>query len=354
MTQEYFLEKARSVHGYKYNYPNLPITMNLNTNIDIEFNSIIHTQKVVKHLMGRSPEKNTPKKTTEKFIEEAKKVWGNKYDYSKVVYDGALKPVIIILDGIEFSQIAITHLKGKAPEKNLTQENFIRKSKIKHGNKYDYSLVKFVSGDIPVMIGYNGIFYLQKPYQHLNSCPEKIKLAIRKTTKCFVKESNLVHDFKYIYDKTDYIKNQIKVTITCPIHGDFTQTPLSHIQGNGCPRCNESRGERYIHQFLKKNNINYNRQHKFKDCRNILELPFDFYIPSMRTCIEFDGKQHYEPITHFGGLKAFETLKINDKIKSDYCEENYINLIRIKYDQDVEKCLYENLKELIKIKLHRA
>jgi hypothetical protein len=59
-----------------------------------------------------------------------------------------------------------------------------------------------------------------------------------------------------------------------------------------------------------------------------------FIYQSKRTCIEFDGKQHFQPIEHFGGLKAYESLKINDKIKENYCEDNYINLIRIKYDQN--------------------
>ena len=53
----------------------------------------------------------------------------------------------------------------------------------------------------------------------------------------------------------------------------------------------------------------------------------------MHTIIEFDGLQHFEPIKHFGGQEAFEKLKTNDKIKNYYCEDNYINLIRIKYDE---------------------
>ena len=70
----------------------------------------------------------------------------------------------------------------------------------------------------------------------------------------------------------------------------------------------------------------------------------------MRTCIEFDGKQHFQPMEFFGGMKAFESLKINDKIKSDYCEDNYIDLIRIRYDQidDIHQILWDNLKNRIK------
>jgi len=350
MTKQEFLDRSRKIHGYKYEYLNLSDKVLSTDYLDLRYNGLAYRQKVSKHLIGRCPEKNTPKKTQEEFLKQCEETWGNKYDYSLTKYDGALKKIKIIYDGVIFEQDAVSHISGQAPEKTLTKENFIRKSKLKHGNKYDYSLVNYISGDKAVMIGYNGIFYLQKPYQHLRSCPENLKLAIRKTTKKFVTESNLIHDFKYIYDKSDYKKNQIKVTITCPIHGDFDQTPLSHIQGCGCPHCHESHGEKEISKILKKLNIHFDRQKKFPGCRNICELPFDFYIPSAGTLIEFDGKQHFQPIDHFGGIQAYETLKINDKIKSDYCEENYINLVRIRYDQieDIEKILWENLKTFIK------
>ena len=348
MTKQEFLEKAREKHGYKYNYPSLPDKVLSNENVDIEYKGEIYQQRVVKHiLLGRCPEKNTPSKTTEQFIGEATEVWGDKYDYSLVEYKGALKKVKIIFDGVIFEQVAVQHLNGQSPEKNLTLENFIRKSKLKHGDKYDYSQVKFKDGNTAVMIGYQGIYYLQKPYLHLSGKrPENIKLSIKKTNRQFINESNQVHDFKYTYDKLDYISNQTKVIITCPIHGDFNQRPLSHTQGNGCPNCNESKGEKEIVKFLNKYKVDHERQKKFHDCRNIFELPFDFYIPSKRTCIEFDGIQHYQPVEHFGGLKAYESLKINDKIKEEYCEDNYINLIRIKYDQfdETHQILWNNLK----------
>ena len=347
MTKQEFLEKAREKHGYKYNYPNLPEKILSNQIIDIEYDGVIYQQRVVKHiLLGRCPEKNTPSKTTEQFIEESRQIWGDKYDYSLVKYTGALKKVKIIYEGVTFEQVAVQHLSGSSPEKNLNRENFIRKSTLKHGDKYDYSLVKFVDGNTAVLIGFQGTFYLQKPYHHLSgNCPEKLKLAVRKTNKQFITEANQVHNFKYKYDKTEYLYTNKKVIITCLIHGDFKQTPLSHIQGSGCPNCNESKGEKIISKFLDFNKINYTRQKKFENCKNKHQLPFDFYIPSKRTCIEFDGEQHFQPVDYFGGIKAYEQLKINDKIKNDYCEENYINLIRIRYDQmdKIEEFLKRNL-----------
>jgi len=351
MTKQEFLDRARDVHGYKYQYPNLSDKVLSNQYIDIIYNDVLYKQKVVKHiLLRRCPEKNTPTKTTKQFISEARKVWGDKYDYSLSEYIGALDKVKIIYDGIVFEQVAISHLKKMAPEDNSNRDFFIKRSKDKWGDKYDYSLVDYVNGKTKVKIIYNGDIYEQTPNGHLSYAPEKIKLSVRKTTEQFIKEANIIHDNKFNYDKTDYVKNQTKVTITCPIHGDFTQRPISHLQGNGCSNCNESKGEKEIAKFLNKHHINYDRQHKFPDCKNIFQLPFDFYIPSMRTCIEFDGEQHFLPLSFFGGKEALDKLKINDKIKSDYCEDNYISLIRIRYDQidDIWRILWDNLKTHIK------
>jgi len=336
MTREEFLEKARDKHGYKYEYPNLSEKVLSSDSIDILYKGVLYKQKVVKHiLLGRCPEKNTPIKTTEQFIKEAKEIWGDKYDYSLANYKGATKPLKVIFDGIIFEQIASSHLRGMAPELNMNRDWFIKRAKDKWGDKYDYSLVEYKDCKKKVKIIYKktGEIFEQTPHLHLYRAPENIRLAIRKTTEQFIKEANIIHDFRFSYDKTNYIKNQIKVIINCPIHGDFEQRPLSHLQGNGCPNCSESKGEKIIAKYLDKNNISYYRQHKFDDCKNIFQLPFDFYIPKYRTCIEFDGKQHYEPADFFGGIEAFEKLKINDRIKDDYCEDNFINIIRIRYDQ---------------------
>jgi hypothetical protein len=341
MRKEEFLERARETHGYKYKYPTLSDKILSQDTIDIEYNGVIYKQKVVKHiLLGRCPEKNTATKTTEQFIKEAIGVWGNKYDYSLVEYKGALKKVKILFDGMIFEQTAISHLRMLAPELNMNLEYFIKKSTEKWGNKYDYSLVNYVKSDKKVKIIFNDIIYEQTPSRHLYGAPEKIFL--KKTNEQFINESNIVHDNKFSYDKVEYVKNQIKVIITCPIHGDFKQTPLSHLQGNGCNNCTESKGEKVIAKYLDKNNISYYRQHKFDDCKNIFQLPFDFYIPKIRTVIEFDGIQHFQPVEHFGGLKAYDRLKINDNIKNDYCEDNYIELIRIGYNQ------FNNINEILK------
>lgn len=104
-----------------------------------------------------------------------------------------------------------------------------------------------------------------------------------------------------------------------------------------CPKCNNrSIGEQKIYEFLNSVKIETLEQYKFKDCIYKKALPFDFYLPNINTCIEFDGEQHYAPV-RFNGMDKrradlnFKKQKIRDAIKNKYCEDNNIRLIRIPY-----------------------
>lgn len=331
---ERFIFESKKIHGQKYDYSKTKF-INMKSNVIIIFNNIEYYQSPSKHLMGRCPEKGNKLKNKFEFIEDARKIWGYKYDYSLVEYKGSNVSIAILYNDNIYYQTPSQHLSGyKCEKQNIKNtDDFIKKCKERHGEKYDYSLVKYNGIEKKVKIKYNGVIYEQKAGAHLYSNGLVENIIKRRTTEEFKDISSLVHDNKYSYEKAIYVNNNTKLIITCPIHGDFEQRPSSHLQGYGCDRCNESKGEKEIAKFLNKHNINYERQKKFHNCRNVFELPFDFYIPSKRTCIEFDGKQHYQPVEFFGGLKAYEQLKINDKIKEDYCEDNYINLIRIRYDQ---------------------
>lgn len=100
-----------------------------------------------------------------------------------------------------------------------------------------------------------------------------------------------------------------------------------------------SKGEKQISEILEKLNIKFKREYKFDNCKNINVLSFDFYLPDYNFCIEYDGKQHYEPNDFFGGINSFEKIKHNDKIKNEYCKNNNIHLIRIRYDDDIDVVL---------------
>ncbi len=345
---ERFIFESKKIHGDKYDYSKVKF-INMKTNVIIILDDIEYSQSPSKHLMGRSPEKWIKLKSNKEYIEEARKVWGYKYDYSLVEYKGAHEEILIKYKNCIYKQKAIQHLLGYKCERDTikNQDDFIKKCIKRHGDKYDYSLVEYKGVEKKVKILYNGVIYEQKAGAHLYSNGLVENVIRKKTIEEFVEIANHIHNNKYNYDKSIYVNNNTKLIITCPKHGEFEQVPSSHLSGAGCSNCSESKGEKKIVKYLTQHNIEFNRQKKFDGCVGIkYKLPFDFYIPSMRTCIEFDGIQHYEPLQFFGGLEAYERLKINDKIKNDYCEDNYIDLIRIRYDQidNIESILHSILK----------
>src|SRR5208283_2322864 len=100
---------------------------------------------------------------------------------------------------------------------------------------------------------------------------------------------------------------------------------LKFIQGRRCPKCNASHGELKIKKILDINNVKNIIEYTFIDCKNIRPLPFDFYLPDLNMCIEYQGMQHYEPGDFFGGIEEFEKRQLRDSIKEKYCIDNNIN-----------------------------
>ena len=119
--------------------------------------------------------------------------------------------------------------------------------------------------------------------------------------------------------------------------GNITYTSYNNLNAGTTKSCGcnkNSKWEYFIDTYLKSLNIDFEREKKFNDCRNMQKssmLPFDFYIPSKNIAIEYDGLHHFEPITYWGGVEKFEITKRNDSIKNDYCKSNNITLLRLPY-----------------------
>jgi len=289
------------------------------------------------------------KLTLNEFIERAIEKHGNKYDYSLVVYNGGKNKVKIICPkhGV-FEQNASKHLCGDgcaacAGNKKLDNKSFIKISNKIHNNRYNYSLVKYngFENKVKIICKIHGIFE-QTPNKHIGKthrgCP-KCNGGVRKTIEHFIEQSIKIHNNKYDYSLVDYKNGKTNVKIICKEHGIFEQQPRHHINGCGCPKCKESNGEKYIEKYLKDKNIKYIRQKSFSKCKNIKPLPFDFYLTQYNMCIEFDGEQHYRVIEYFGGLDAFILRQKKDEIKTLFCKENNIKLLRIKYNENIENKL---------------
>jgi len=286
---------------------------------------------------------------------------GKKYGYELVEYTKSMNttskvPIICTEHGI-FEQKISHHMNGvgcrecQNAKMRRTLPEFIKESNEKHHNKYGYDNFVYIKdgkrGEI--ICPEHGSFY-QSPANHLSGrgCPvcgdDSQKLKCKKTINHFIKESNEKHHNKYGYDNFVYMNNHTKGNITCHEHGDFSQSPTHHLSGRGCPKCSSSKGEILIEQWLRNNNINNKMQKKFKDCRDKRLLSFDFYLPKQNICIEYDGIQHYEPVAHFGGEKTHLNVKRRDAIKTKYCKDNNIKLIRIPYTEtNVEAILKDIL-----------
>jgi len=298
--------------------------------------------------------------TQEEFIKKAINIHGNKYDYSKVIYEPAIvingkqkrtKICIICPEHGEFYQSPQNHLYGKgclscSGLKRLSKEDFIEKVKKIHGDKYNYSNVVYNNSHTKICIicPVHGQFY-QRPIGHLvgNGCPKCSTDKQRLKLKDFIDKAIIVHGDKFNYSKVDFSPANKKICIICKKHGEFFQKPHSHLKGNGCPHCMASKGEVAIKDWLVGHNICFYPQHKFDDLRgsNQIPLEFDFYIPSKNLLIEFDGRQHFEPV-QFNGIplkNAIDYLnraQYLDKVKDNYCKNKSIPLLRISY-KDKEK-----------------
>ena len=144
-----------------------------------------------------------------------------------------------------------------------------------------------------------------------------------------------------LLNKNEYIGCMDKnLKITCPDCGKvFITSYYAFMKHNGqrCPECTnvESHGEYEVRMFLEQNGINYIPQYRFNDCKYKNTLPFDFYLPDYNVLIEYDGEQHYKPV-NWGcdkdeREKLFKLTQIRDQIKTEYCKNNNIKLIRIPY-----------------------
>jgi hypothetical protein len=141
------------------------------------------------------------------------------------------------------------------------------------------------------------------------------------------------------YSTLEYKGSSNKMILFSRETGWIKQLPYNHINGF-LPKM--STGEIIIESILLKNNIQFTKQKTFENCKNIKKLRFDFYIPSKNICIEFNGKQHYNPVNHWGGIKKYLYQIKNDEIKNKFCQENNIKLIIISNNDSI----LEKIKEI--------
>lgn len=305
---EKYVEHAKIIHKEKYEYIFDKSFKNINSKIKIicpihgefyqTFNCHINQKQGCSKCYNES-KIGKYKMSTEEFIAKAKQVHGDKYDYSETIYNGLKNKVTIICKKHgKFEQVAYDHLKGfncekcKYDKNTDTKENFVKKARLVHGNKYDYS-------------------------------------------------------------KVEYVNNKTRVCIICPKHGEFWQLPLDHLLGSGCQKCNMSHLENEIKLLLEKNNIKFIYQANSNEFKWLKRQSLDFYLPDYNIAIECHGKQHFEPIDLFGGKERLEEQIERDLRKKTICHNNNITLLYYTKQKMDKECFFndkEKLLEYIKTK----
>ena len=287
LTQEEVIEQFKKIHGNKYDYSKVNYINNITKVKIICPDHGIFEQKPTNHKIGQGcPKCKKRTKDIEQVLEDFKKTHGNKYDYSKVVYVKRNQKVEIICpEHSSFFQTPSTHQTGSGCPKCKIQNLILDKDKVieqcikKHNNKYDYSLVEYIKGNIPVKIicPEHGIFE-QSLQNHKNGagcikCHKNIILNNDKTLNQF-KE---IHNNKYNYSLIDFTSSNQKIKIICPIHGIFEQTVKQHLKGYGCKKCTIQKQflskEKVISQFEEIHNNKYDYSLvKYKSTREKVQI----------------------------------------------------------------------------------
>jgi very-short-patch-repair endonuclease len=285
------------------------------------------------------------------------------YDMSLVIYVNQRTEVILICP--VHGQFRITpedHLNSvcgcpkcgheKAGRERVTPfEELLPIFREKHGRKFKYIKETYIDQNhYMVMICPEHGEFEQFPISHKKGfgC-WKCGITTRSRAKRmqlidFKKLGKAIHGDLYDYDHLTRLRTtKDNVLIHCTkCNRKFPQSPGAHIYGcQGCPRCAGSKGEKMIIRVLEQYDIKYILQYKFEECKDIRCLPFDVYLPQYKICIEYDGIQHYITVPLFGGENGLRETQRRDAIKTKFCEDNNIDLIRIKYTD------YSNIEDIL-------
>lgn len=160
----------------------------------------------------------------------------------------------------------------------------------------------------------------------------------------FERRAKEKHGDRYTYISDTFIDIFSPIEVTCSKHGSFLQRAVNHYKGAGCPKCSSSKGEALVRDILTRYKVNFEEQKTFPDLKFKSYLRCDFYLPNHNLVIEYNGIQHYEPLEVFGGKKAFEETINRDAFKRKYLVDSNISVLEIPYYlKDVESLILGEL-----------
>lgn len=237
-------------------------------------------------------------------------------------------------------------------EKLTTEEFQNRLNKI-YGNQFTV-LSEYVNNETKIDILCNKCNNViqKKPVKMTGSCKEGCYICSGKnrykTKELLQKEVN--EKFPNTYEIIgEYVKSRQPLTVKRLKCGHiYDVSPDNLLRGKGCPCCGlrQSHYMDIVESFLDNNNIEYEKEKRFDDCKYIRVLPFDYYLPKYNMCIEVDGEFHYSDNNiYLNKNNMYEKIFIRDNIKTQYCKDNNIKLLRLPYFKELEfeEILKENL-----------
>ena len=248
---EYTISEFRLIHKNQYDYSKFNYTGAKNLALIICKLHGEYKQTPSSHKTGSGCPKcgdlraaNSKLKNQDQIIKSFIEVHGDKYDYSKFVYNGTkTKAKIICKTHGVFEQTPSKHKIGRGCSKcqgrGLSQSEIIKKFKEIHGDKYDYSLVEYQNAGslVQIICKVHGVFkQIAKAHKQGSGCPICVG-NVMPSTSFLIKKFKEIHGDKYDYSHVDYIDSRTSVKIICKEHGAFYQPPSRHRLGAGCSKC---------------------------------------------------------------------------------------------------------------------
>ena len=362
-----FIQRAVKKHGTKYDYTNSKYTFNdkkliihCNT-CKLDFMQSPHQHITLNEgcpVCNNKIRHEESRLSIEEFIGRASRRHKDKYDYSKVIYDGYHKPVTIAcpIHG-DFNQAPSVHLTSNSDSTGLptgcpkcgyeriaeanksTTELFVEKSKKLYPDMFDYKPTKYVDAFTKVFITckkHNYIFE-QMPSNHLvgrlgcKRCSSVMFSDLHaKDDKGFMAKAILKHGITTDFSKFVYRGAHTKSTFRCRIHNyEYERSPHNFLKAKGCPKCSASSGEKKLYSVLDMLEFDYVTEYRIREEDNLFR--YDVYIKDLNLLIEYDGEQHF--LEHSFQLTDIEFKKrlTNDEEKNKLAERCGYKLIRIPY-----------------------
>ena len=232
--------------------------------------------------------------------------------------------------------------KNNMDKRKSTKDIFIKKSNNIHNNKYNYLLVDYKKSNqkVKIICNNHGEFE-QTPNSHLNGqgCPKCSKYRKNDIFE-FINKSNKIHNDKYDYSLVKYKNSQIKIKIICPEHGIFEQRPRNHINSKqGCPVCGGSK-KLTIEDFIKRSNKIHNDKYDYSLVKYINEKT------KVKIICKIHGEFEQLPIIHLNGSNCPQCSI--QKIRKN---EEFLTKSKLKYNNKYDYSLTDYKKGNIKIKI---